>query len=293
MAKSPRKATKKELDAIKKLDESAILAQERITIAAEKAQKMIDDACAVATDALTVSANRPAERVGNGGYRWDSRDRSTADRLDRLEEQIDMINMAKNLLEIGQATREEQITGLRNQLHQIDQDIVENKEQVAATNKKFEDALAVTNEKFEEVIESRNAANASALAATNEKFEDALLITNKKFDDALLATNKKFDDALLATNTKFDNLNVHDELIELRVKLDYVTERQLGVVERLAGIDARQEDIGGTLETLKLSTATEKSESRSFVAGHINTILGLLVVGLVTTVLMIIFYTIH
>jgi hypothetical protein len=237
----PKKtSTKKELDAIKKLDESAELAQIRITIAAQKAQEMIDDACKVATDALTAAASPSTDRSLNGSYQWNRGDRfrsGSDDRLERLEEQIDMINIAKNLLEVGQATRQEQIAGLKGQSKSIVQSEIEIREQLdllrnridesltatshkfeealagtnkkfedalAATNKKFDDTLAATNRKFEEVMETRNTTSNSALAANNKKFEDALLATNTKFDNALLATNKKFDDALSATNTKFE-----------------------------------------------------------------------------------------
>jgi hypothetical protein len=116
----------KAADAIKKLDDSALVAQERIQAAAEKAQKMIDDACNAATKALEDSSRIPDKRNIDGSYQWDRGDRyrrGSDERIQRLEDKIEGVNKglgdkingvnkAEGLLEVGQATRAEQISGL-------------------------------------------------------------------------------------------------------------------------------------------------------------------------------------
>jgi hypothetical protein len=116
----------KEAEAIKKLDESALLAQERITKAADKAQQMIDDACTAATKALETSSRVPDKRNLNGSFQWDRGDRyrrGSDDRLERVEDKINNLNTAKGLLEVGQAKREEQIAGLLDDCAVMREDI--------------------------------------------------------------------------------------------------------------------------------------------------------------------------
>ena len=94
----------KEAEAIKKLDKSALVAQERITQAAEKAQKMIDDACATATAALDNSSRIPDRRNIDGSFQWDrGARRASDDRLNRLEDKVISINGARGELQVGQA----------------------------------------------------------------------------------------------------------------------------------------------------------------------------------------------
>lgn len=105
----------KEAEALRKLEKSAELAQERIQAAAEKAQKMIDDACTVATAALETSSRIPDKRNINGSFQWDRGDRyrrGSDDRLNRLEERLIEIDKCVGDLEVGQAKREEQIIAL-------------------------------------------------------------------------------------------------------------------------------------------------------------------------------------
>jgi chromosome segregation ATPase len=113
MAKLTR--VEKEAEAIKKLDASALLAQERITAAAVAAQKMIDDACTVATNALEMNARIPDKRNIDGSYQWDRGDRyrrGSDDRLQRIEDKVNGEKDQIGDLEVGQAKREEQIAGL-------------------------------------------------------------------------------------------------------------------------------------------------------------------------------------
>ena len=103
----------KEAEAIKKLDKSALIAQERIQAAADNAQKMIDDACATATTALDNSSRIPDRRNIDGSFQWDrGARRASDDRLNRLEDKVISINGARGDLQVGQAKREEQIIGL-------------------------------------------------------------------------------------------------------------------------------------------------------------------------------------
>lgn len=121
----PTKASR-EADAIRKLDRSALVAQERITEAADKAQKMIDEACTAATQALEMSSRVPDRRNLNGSFQWDRGDRyrrGSDDRIERLEGVIDNLNKAKGKLEVGQAKREEQIIGLIDDCEDIKKDI--------------------------------------------------------------------------------------------------------------------------------------------------------------------------
>ena len=103
----------KEAEAIKKLDKSALIAQERIQAAAEKAQKMIDDACATATQALDNTSRVSDRRNIDGSFQWDRGARRASDeRIDRLEDKVIGINGVKGELQVGGARREEQISGL-------------------------------------------------------------------------------------------------------------------------------------------------------------------------------------
>jgi len=131
----------KEAEAIKKLDKSALVAQERITQAAEKAQKMIDDACATATAALDNSSRIPDRRNIDGSFQWDrGARRASDDRLNRLEDKVLSINGARGSLEVGQAKREEQIIGLIDDVTCI---------------KKEYDQLRVESDSFNKEVTSR------------------------------------------------------------------------------------------------------------------------------------------
>ena len=131
----------KEAEAIKKLDKSALVAQERITQAAEKAQKMIDDACATATAALDNSSRIPDRRNIDGSFQWDrGARRASDDRLNRLEDKVISINGARGELQVGQAKREEQIIGLIDDVTCI---------------KKEYDQLRVESDSFNKEVTSR------------------------------------------------------------------------------------------------------------------------------------------
>jgi hypothetical protein len=103
----------KETAAIKKLDQSALDAQERIAKAAEQAQAMIDSASAAAIQALEANSRVPDRRNIDGSFQWDrGARRASDDRLGRLEDKVISINGARGELQVGQAKREEQIIGL-------------------------------------------------------------------------------------------------------------------------------------------------------------------------------------
>ena len=103
----------KETAAIKKLDQSALDAQERIAKAAEQAQAMIDSASAAAIQALEANSRVPDRRNIDGSFQWDrGARRASDDRLGRLEDKVFSINGARGELQVGQAKREEQIIGL-------------------------------------------------------------------------------------------------------------------------------------------------------------------------------------
>ena len=120
MAK-PTKAIR-EAEAIKKLDDSALVAQDRIQAAAAKAQKMIDDACAAATKALEDTARIPDKRNLDGSFQWDRGDRyrrGSDDRIQRIEDKINGINKIEGNLNVGAAQRVEQISGIRAEIKGI------------------------------------------------------------------------------------------------------------------------------------------------------------------------------
>jgi hypothetical protein len=116
----------------------------------------------------------------NGSYQWS---RSSDERIRRLENKVNGVDKAEGLLEIGQATRQEQIAGLKEQCLAINLDVAESIKQIELLRNRIDDALTATSQKFEE-----------ALAATNKKFDYTLGASNKKFDEALLATNIKWDE---------------------------------------------------------------------------------------------------
>jgi len=120
MAK-PTKASR-EAEAIKKLDDSAVIAQDRIQAAAAKAQKMIDDACAAATKALEDTARIPDKRNLDGSFQWDRGDRyrrGSDDRIQRIEDKINGINKIEGTLNVGAAQRVEQISGIREEIKSL------------------------------------------------------------------------------------------------------------------------------------------------------------------------------
>ena len=133
----------KETAAIKKLDQSALDAQERIAKAAAKAQGMIDAASAAAIKALEDSSRIPDKRNLDGSFQWDRGDRyrrGSDDRLERLEDKVLSINGARGSLEVGQAKREEQIVGLIDDVTCI---------------KKDYDQLRVESDSFNKEVTSR------------------------------------------------------------------------------------------------------------------------------------------
>jgi chromosome segregation ATPase len=144
----------KEADAIKKLDNSALLAQERITQAAEKAQKMIDDACATATQALETSSRIPDKRNLDGSFQWDRGDRyrrGSDDRLERLEDKVISINGARGDLQVGQAKREEQIIGLLEDVTGIKKDYDQIRNELDTVNKEVTSRMSTLRELILEV----------------------------------------------------------------------------------------------------------------------------------------------
>jgi DNA anti-recombination protein RmuC len=145
-----------------------------------------------------VNRNNLSYRVAQLEKQFGEHDKEDCGRIAQLDERMgkqgDLLTVVKNLLEVGQATWQEQIVGLKSRVHALSKDTAEDEEQLeimrnridetlAATTGKFEAALAATNKKFEEMLESRNAALSSALAATNKKFDEALSATNTKFDE--------------------------------------------------------------------------------------------------------------
>jgi hypothetical protein len=131
----------KETAAIKKLDQSALDAQERIAKAAEQAQAMIDSASAAAIQALEANSRVPDRRNIDGSFQWDrGARRASDDRLGRLEDKVISINGARGELQVGQAKREEQIIGLLDDV---------------ACIKKDYDQLRVVSDSFNKEVTSR------------------------------------------------------------------------------------------------------------------------------------------
>ena len=149
----------KEAEAIKKLDKSALLAQERITEAAKKAQKMIDDACATATQALENTSRIPDKRNLDGSFQWDRGDRyrrGSDDRLERLEDKVLSINGARGKLEVGQAKREEQIIGLIDDVISIKKDYEQIRNELDTVNKEVTSRMSTLRELVLEVKDALN-----------------------------------------------------------------------------------------------------------------------------------------
>ena len=149
----PTKATRA-ADAIKKLDDSALIAQERIQAAAEKAQKMIDDACAAATQALDNSSQRNLDDRRNidGSFQWDRGARRASDeRLNRLEDKVITINGARGELQVGQAKREEQIVGLIDDCAGIKADVNSIRAEFDSMNKEMTSRMTTLRELILEV----------------------------------------------------------------------------------------------------------------------------------------------
>jgi chromosome segregation ATPase len=158
----------KEAEAIKKLDKSAVLAQERITEAAEKAQKMIDDACAMATQALENSTSRiPDRRNIDGSFQWDRGARRASDeRLNRLEDKVISINGARGELQVGQAKREEQIIGLIEDVTCIKKDYDQMRAEGDSFNKEVTSRMTTLRELVLEVKDTLS----QELSAMNTEF---------------------------------------------------------------------------------------------------------------------------
>ena len=74
----------------------------------------------------------------------------------------------------------------------------------------------------------------------------------------------------------------HDQIIELGVKLKYISTKQDVVIARLDNIDAAQDTILGKVASLTLKSATEESEQQSFIQKYINTLLMLVIGALVS-----------
>ena len=100
---------RREATAIKKIDDSADVALIQLKDAAALAKKTIEDACQVTVRAL----EQPEKRKINGSYQWEPYRRGSDDRIQRLEEKVDEIDRTCGDLEVGQATRHEQITTIQ------------------------------------------------------------------------------------------------------------------------------------------------------------------------------------
>ena len=116
MTKTYKTAAKKEADALKKLDESAIAAQKNIEEAAKTAQKLIDDACNAGTAALAIAVKPPDKRNINGSYQWNKEPNG---RIKRLEDKVEYNTGLISNLQVGQAKREEQIIALMTDVTEL------------------------------------------------------------------------------------------------------------------------------------------------------------------------------
>ena len=142
----------KETAAIKKLDQSALDAQERIAKAAAKAQGMIDAASAAAIKALEYNARVPDRRNIDGSFQWDRGARRAADdRIERLEDKVLSINGARGSLEVGQAKREEQIIGLIDDVTCIKKDYAQLRVESDSFNKEVTSRMTTLRELVLEV----------------------------------------------------------------------------------------------------------------------------------------------
>ena len=144
----------KETAAIKKLDQSALDAQERIAKAAAKAQEMIDTASAAAIKALEDNARIPDKRNLDGSFQWDRGDRyrrGSDDRLERLEDKVLSINGARGNLEVGQAKREEQILGLIDDVTCIKKEYEQIRRELDTVNKETTSRMTTIRELVLEV----------------------------------------------------------------------------------------------------------------------------------------------
>lgn len=74
----------------------------------------------------------------------------------------------------------------------------------------------------------------------------------------------------------------HDQLIELGVKLDYITKKQETVINRLDDIDATQDTLIGKVAGLSLQSATAESKQQSSLKEYIIAILMVIVGALVS-----------
>lgn len=182
---TPKIRTTKEADAIKKLDESALIAQERIQRAADKAQKMIDDATEAATKALNDTARIPDKRNIDGSFQWDRGDRyrrGSDDRLARVEDKVNGINRAEGLLEVGQARREEQIVGLLANVKTLTKEFDQLRTDLDTTDKETTSRLSTMREL---ILEVRDAGNDKVDAAKNEM--------HKAIDEGYGGSNARID----------------------------------------------------------------------------------------------------
>ena len=159
----------KETAAIKKLDQSALDAQERIAKATAKAQEMIDTASAAAIKALEDNARIPDKRNLDGSFQWDRGDRyrrGSDDRLERLEDKVLSINGARGNLEVGQAKREEQILGLIDDVSCIKKEYDQQRSELDTINKEVTSRMTTLRELILEVRDTLS----QELAATSTEF---------------------------------------------------------------------------------------------------------------------------
>ena len=159
----------KETAAIKKLDQSALDAQERIAKAAAKAQGMIDAASAAAIKALEDSSRIPDKRNLDGSFQWDRGDRyrrGSDDRIERLEDKVLSINGARGSLEVGQAKREEQIIGLIDDVTCIKKEYDQQRSELDTINKEVTSRMTTLRELILEVRDTLS----QELAATSTEF---------------------------------------------------------------------------------------------------------------------------
>ena len=145
MTKTTKSA--KETAAINKLEQSALEAQERIEAAAKKAQKIIDNATAAATQALEASSRLPDKRNIDGSFQWDrGARRASDDRLNRLEDKVISINGARGDLQVGGARREEQIGGLIDDVAGIKKDYEQIRTELDTINKETTSRMTTLRE---------------------------------------------------------------------------------------------------------------------------------------------------
>lgn len=171
---APIKSAKEAARAVTKVEQCLIDAQNRITLAAEKAEKVIDTAAAVAAKALEDTARVPDKRNINGSFQWDRGDRyrrGSDERLQRIEDKCDKCNTEIGLLEVGQAQRVEQIKTVTEDCRGVIAELNAFKGQIAD---RF-DALSPRMTTLRELIlEVRDASDAKVDTLRDESRQDKI-----------------------------------------------------------------------------------------------------------------------